>query len=90
MCVDDKCSKPFKFYLGQEAVYNFVNNSMIKESKYCTDMMKKKMMKILKTLVSVGFVIVLFQEFYSNVLDLLKQKGFYPYEYMKIFEKFKD
>ena len=90
VCVDDKCSKPFKFYLGQEAVYNFVNNSMIKESKYCTDMMKKKMMKILKTLVSVGFVIVLFQEFYSNVLDLLKQKGFYPYEYMKIFEKFKD
>ena len=24
------------------------------------------------------------QEFDSNVLDLDKQKGFYPYEYMKI------
>ena len=28
------------------------------------------------------------QEFDSNVLDLVKQKGFYPYEYMNIFEKF--
>ena len=44
-------------------------------------------MKILKTLVSVGFVIILFQEFYSNVLDLVRQKEFYPYEYMRIFEK---
>ena len=29
------------------------------------------------------------QEFDSNVLDLVKQKGFYPYEYMSGFEKFK-
>ena len=29
------------------------------------------------------------QEFDSNVLDLVKQKGFYPYEHMRDFEKFK-
>ena len=40
VCVDDKFSKPFKSYLGEDAVYNFIN-SMIEESKYCTDMMKK-------------------------------------------------
>ena len=30
------------------------------------------------------------QEFDKNVLDLVKQKGFYPYEYMSDFEKFKE
>ena len=29
------------------------------------------------------------QVFNNNVLDLVKQKGFYPYEYMNDFEKFK-
>ena len=29
------------------------------------------------------------QEFGNNVLDLAKQKGFYHYEYMNDFEKFK-
>ena len=26
----------------------------------------------------------------NNVLDLVKQKEFYPYEYMRDFEKFKE
>ena len=30
------------------------------------------------------------QEFDNNVLELLKQKGFYPYEYMTDFKKFKE
>ena len=30
------------------------------------------------------------QEFDSNVLDLVKKKGFYPSEYMTDFEKFKE
>ena len=30
------------------------------------------------------------QEFENNVLDLVKQKGFYPFEYMSDFEKFKE
>ena len=38
-CVD-KFSKPFKASLGQDAVYNFINN-MIEESKYCSEVMKK-------------------------------------------------
>ena len=40
ICVDDKFSKPFKSYLGEDAVYNFIN-SMIKENKYCTDIMER-------------------------------------------------
>ena len=30
------------------------------------------------------------QELNNNVLDLVKQIGFYPYEYMNNFEKFKE
>ena len=30
------------------------------------------------------------QEFNRNKLDLVKQKGFYPYEYMTDFKKFKE
>ena len=30
------------------------------------------------------------QEFDNNVLDLVKQKGFYPYEYNSDFENFKE
>ena len=30
------------------------------------------------------------QEIDNNVLDLVKQKGFYPYEYMNDFEKLKE
>ena len=30
------------------------------------------------------------QEFDNKVLNLVKQKGFYPYEYMTGFEKFKE
>ena len=38
--VDDKFSKPFKSYLGEDAVYNFIN-SLVEESKCCSDLMKK-------------------------------------------------
>ena len=41
ICVDDKFSKPFKSYLHEDAVYNFIS-SMIKESKYCSNVKKKK------------------------------------------------
>ena len=30
------------------------------------------------------------QKFDNNVLDLANQKGFYPYEFMSDFEKFKE
>ena len=40
VCVDAKFSKPFKTYLGKDAAYNSVNNT-IKESKYYSDVMKK-------------------------------------------------
>ena len=38
--VDDKFSKVFKTYLAENAVYNFME-SVIKESKYCSEVMKK-------------------------------------------------
>ena len=38
--VDDRFRKLFRSYLGEDAVYNFVN-SMIEESKYCSEVMKK-------------------------------------------------
>ena len=40
VCVDDKFSKPFKTYFGEDAVSNFIN-SLIEESNYCSDTMKK-------------------------------------------------
>ena len=40
VCVDYKFSKPFKAYLGEDAVYNFIDN-MIQESKYCSGLLKK-------------------------------------------------
>ena len=40
VCVDDKFSKPFKLYSGEDTVYNFIN-SMIEESKYCSEVTKK-------------------------------------------------
>ena len=40
VCVDDNFSKPFKSYLGQDAVCSFID-SMIKESKYCSEVIKK-------------------------------------------------
>ena len=38
--VNEKFSKPFKSYLGEDSVYNFIN-SMVKEIKNCSDVMKK-------------------------------------------------
>ena len=38
--VDYKFSKHVKSYLGADVVYNSIN-SMIKEIKYCSDVMKK-------------------------------------------------
>ena len=40
VCVNDKFSNPFKSYLGEDAVYNFID-SILEESKYCSDMIKK-------------------------------------------------
>ena len=40
VCVDNKFSKPFKTHLGKDAVYNFIN-SMIEETEYCSDIIKK-------------------------------------------------
>ena len=36
VCADDKFSKPFKSYLGKDAVYNFIS-SIIEESEFCSN-----------------------------------------------------
>ena len=43
VCVDDKFTKLFKTYLGEDAIYNFIN-SMIEENKYCSDVIKKSIL----------------------------------------------
>ena len=43
-CDDDKFSQCFKSNIVEDAVYNFIN-SMTKESKYCSDVMKKHINK---------------------------------------------
>ena len=43
-CIDDKFNSPFKAYLGEDTVHNFVK-CMIEESKYCSDKMKKHFTK---------------------------------------------
>ena len=40
VCVDDKFIKPFKSYLGENAVYKFIK-SRVEESKFCSEVMKK-------------------------------------------------
>ena len=50
VCVDDMISKPFNSCLGEDTIYNFIN-SIIKESKYCTDIVlicKKELTKNLQ------------------------------------------
>ena len=44
VCVDDKFSKSLNSCLGKYSSYNFIN-SMIEESKYCCDVMKKHFYK---------------------------------------------
>ena len=43
-CVDDKFSEAFRSYLGEDAVYNYIN-SMTEERKYCSEVMKKHFYK---------------------------------------------
>ena len=47
-------------------------------------------MDILVTDLSKNNFQYLSQEFHNNVLGLVKQKGFYPYEYMSDFKNFKE
>ena len=44
VCVDDKFSKPFKSYLGEDIDYNFIS-SMIEERRHCSDVIKNILSK---------------------------------------------
>ena len=68
MCTNHNFSKPFKSYLGENAVSNLIN-SMVEEHKNYSDMMRKyfnkelvwlkRMMTILTTLLNAAFVMYL-------------------------------
>ena len=65
VCIDDKFSKLFKTYLGKNEVYNFIN-SMIEESKYYSDAMKKHFNKEL---------VVTKEDFRIKILGILLNVG---------------
>ena len=44
VCLDDKFSKLFKTYLGEDTLYNFINN-FIGERKYCSEMIEQHFTK---------------------------------------------
>ena len=46
VCFDGKVGKLFKTYLGEDAVYNLINN-MIEETIYCSKVIKKHLTKSL-------------------------------------------
>ena len=46
-CYDDKYTKPIQLYRGEKAVYKFLEN-MLKEVKYCKNIMKKHFNKPLR------------------------------------------
>ena len=48
VCVDDKFGELFKAYLGENAVYNFIN-SIIEVNKYCSDVIKKSHKELVMT-----------------------------------------
>lgn len=47
VCVDDKFIKSAKRGLGIDVVHKFFND-IVKEGKYCSEMMKKRVMKKMK------------------------------------------
>ena len=55
----------------------------------CFQFLNSSLDSLVKNLSKDGFK-HLSQEFDYNVLNLVKQTGFYPYEYMSDFEKFKE
>ena len=56
---------------------------------YSFQFLSSSLDSLVKNLNKKGFK-YLSQEFDNNVLDLVKQKGFYSYEYMRGSEKFKE
>ena len=44
MCVDNRYSKPYKTYFGEDAIDIF-SNAMIKESEYCSKVIETKFHK---------------------------------------------
>ena len=44
VCVDDKFSKSFQLYLGEDAAYSFID-SMVEENKCFSDAIKKNINK---------------------------------------------
>ena len=89
------CKKLDKFYLkinvmpnGLEKYISFtINNKLSFIDSF--QFLSSSLDSLIKNLNNDDFN-YLIQELYNNVLDLFKQKGFYPCENMSDFEKFKE
>ena len=64
-----------------------INNKLIFIDSF--QFLSSSLERLIKNL-SKDYCKYLSQEFDNNVVDLVKQKGFYPYKYMSDFEKFEE
>ena len=71
VCVDDRFSKPFKWYLGQNASHNFIciNARVI---KYCSCVMKKHYNKNLLWIKKIKKILISLENVESVIILLLK------------------
>ena len=78
-----------KFNLKINIIPNGLEKYMSFTGKKLSFILSSSLESLLKNLIKDGFK-YLSQEFDNNVLDLVKQKGFYTYECMSDFENFKE
>ena len=74
---------------GLEKYMNFTVNNKLSFIDSFLQFLSSSLDSLVKNLSKEDFK-YLSQEFDNNVLDLVKQKGFYPLQYMSDFEKFKE
>ena len=80
-----------KFNLKINGLEKYVSLSVNKKLSFIDNfqLLSSSLDSLVKNLINDDFK-YLSQEINNNVLDLVKQEGFYPYEYMSNFEKFKE
>ena len=74
---------------GLEKYMNFTVNNKLSFIDSFLQFLSSSLDSLVKNLSKEDFK-YLSQEFDNNVLDLVKQKAFYPLQYMSDFEKFKE
>ena len=80
-----------KFNLKINGLEKYISLSVNKKLSFINNfqLLSSSLDSLVKNLINDDFK-YLSQEINNYVLDLVKQEGFYPYEYMSNFEKFKE